>query len=555
MAVQLIDPNQALSRLGTLKSGRSGFDGFFEEIRKVTFPGASEFTSQPIRGAKLHKDVFDGSGEMAAEMLASALFGMATNPATKWLGIRPQDRDLLDDEEIALWYEDATLRMLAMFNNPATAFATQQFLKLQNFVSFGTAPQFIAERPGGVPLFQTAALTECFIDDGDDGKVDTVYRLYTRTPRQLAQKFKTGLPVKILEKALDPKRMDENVEILHVVEPRHKREAGRIDGLNKPWREAYIVVADKHLIGEGGFDENPWVCPRMNPRPGEVYGRGRGMTAHADTKMLQRSMKSTIRAAEKRTDPPTQVFDDGVMSPIAMTAGAINVIRADLAQFPGGAIRAIDTGADPIIGEEFNGSIRHRIDRAYWLPILQAFTDPKMTATQVLKLDEQTLRFIGPILGRMQSEDLGPMAARVFPIMLRGGQFLPVPAAMENTQWEVEYVSPIAKAQRLEEARGLAETFDLLAPMLNTHPEGWDNLDVDAAFRATAELRSVPKNLLRGKAAVKQIRDARAQAATAAEQSQALTTGAPAAAKMISALSQAGAQAGAGGQPDQQAAA
>lgn len=540
-----IDPEKALQRLGALRSGKSGFDALFEEIRKVTYPTSTEFTSTMVRGSKLHKDIFDGSGELSAEMLASALFGMATNPATKWMGLVPRNRDLLNDADVAAWMEHASSRMLTMFNSPRTNFSTQQFLKLQNFVSYGTAPQFIAELPGGVPLFQTAALAECYIAEGEDGRVNAVYRVYKRTAAQAYEKFQNLLPADAVAKALNPKRMDDEIEILHLVEPRPDAPQGRRDNLSKPIREAFIAIKEKHLIRESGFDEMPWVCPRMNPRPGESYGRGRGMTAHADTKMLQRNVKATIRGVEKRVDPPIQVPSDGVMSPLRMTPSGVNVVRAEFMQYAGGGIRAVETGADPSLGESFSESIRKRIDRAYWLPILEAFTDPKMTATQVLKLDEQTLRFIGPILGRMHSEDLGPMVERVFPIMLRGGQFLPPPPALEGESIEVEFVSPIAKAQRLEEARGLAETVELMAPIITAKPETLDNLDPDKAFRGVADLRGVPSAWLRSADAVAQIRDARAQQAQQSQAMQTATDGAPAAAKLISAVAQAANQNGA----------
>jgi len=530
-----VDPKMKIARLENMKPARSVFDGHWEEVRKVTYPTASEFTSQTVRGAKLHKDIFDGSGELAAEQLAAALFGMVTNPATKWFGIAPINRDLLDDEYTAYWCEDSTRRMLSMFNSARTNFAPQQLLKLQNYASFGTGPQFIAEKPNGLPLFQTAALVECYIAENDDGMVDTVYRHYKRTAFQAFARFGQRLPAKIIDMARDPKKMDQTVELLHVVEPRMERDAQMADTLNMKFAEYYICIDGKELLSESGFEENPWVCPRMNPRPGEVYGRGRGMTALADNKMLQRAMKATIRAAEKRTDPPIQVPDDGVMSPLQMTTSGINVVRADLMKFPGGGIRAIETGADPQVGEAFAESIRQRIDAAFWLPILQAFTDPKMTATQVLKLDEQTLRFIGPIIGRLQSEDLGPMIDRVFGIMLRGGQFLPPPPALAGERLEVEYVSPIAKAQRLEEARGLAETFEILAPILGPDDETWDILDKDKAFRLVADLRGVPADVLRPMKAVAERRQGRAEAQRQAQMSEAISNEGPAIAKLMQA--------------------
>jgi hypothetical protein len=44
-----------------------------------------------------------------------------------------------------------------------------------------------------------------------------------------------------------------------------------------------------------------------------------------------------------------------------------------------------------------------------------------MTATEVMQRTEERMRLLGPILGRMEAELLGPIITRVFGIMLRQG--------------------------------------------------------------------------------------------------------------------------------------
>jgi hypothetical protein len=58
------------------------------------------------------------------------------------------------------------------------------------------------------------------------------------------------------------------------------------------------------------------------------------------------------------------------------------------------------------------------------------------------------MRLLGPILGRMEAELLGPIISRVFGILSRAGVFPEQPPELDGVEWRVEYVSPIALAQR-----------------------------------------------------------------------------------------------------------
>jgi hypothetical protein len=85
---------------------------------------------------------------------------------------------------------------------------------------------------------------------------------------------------------------------------------------------------------------------------------------------------------------------------------------------------------------------------AFYVDQLQFSGDAKMTATEVVQRTEERMRLLGPILGRMESELLGPIITRVFGIMLRQGAFLPQPEELDGVDWRVEYTSPLSLAQR-----------------------------------------------------------------------------------------------------------
>ena len=511
---------KALIDRGTeLEAKRSTFDSHFSQVRQVIYPTGEHFIERGTPGAKAHTEVLDNTAEMANEFMAAGFIGVMSNPATKWFKLKTQNEDLNRDPEVATWLEDATNRMLARFNSPKAGFATQQYSKYLDLGAYGTGAMFIEDIPGFGPLFRTRPLKEIFVAEGDNGIVDTVYRKFQLTARQAVQKYGDEAGPKTIEKANDIKKQDEFVDFLHAVFPRSDAQPDRLDGPNRPIASIHVNVWEKMITRNSGFFEMPAVVPRLPKRADEVYGRGRGMVALADTRMLQRAMRSTIKAQEKSIDPSIIVPDDGMMSPMRLGTGGITHVRADLL-VRGAGPRAFNSNARPDLGEDFMNGIRTRIETAFFKQILQTLQDPRMTATQVLKIAEEALRVLGPTLGRLQTEDLGPMIDRVFAIMLRANMLLPVPAVLSGVDLEIEYLSAVAQAQRLSEASAIGNTLDIIAPIRATNPDIDDNFDADKVFRHVASLLGWPLDTLLSTAQVTKLRRARAETQAAEVQKQ-----------------------------------
>ena len=531
-----VDVKAIIQRADAMKSARSVWEGHWQEIRDIAYAAGVPFTGTETPGQKSRSQILDGTSEMAGELLAAALQGMLTNPANTWFALRVQDERLMERREVAMWLQDATDVMLRVFASPRAGFSPNQHEKYLSLVNYGTGAMFIADRPGIGPVFLTRGLDELYMEEGPDGTINRVYRRWKMPSRAAVQEFGEDAGPKVIERARRDNPADEKVELLHCVEPRIGAAPGHLGAKNMPIASVTINVTDKHVIRESGFEEWPWATPRWSRRPGEIYGRGPGARALSDGKMLQRVMKATIRAAEKAVNPPLQVADDGVLSPVRLNSGGITHVRADMMRFPGGGIRPVESAARPDIGEDFCQQIRDRIAAAYHNNLLQQFRDPRMTATQSIQIAEETLRILGPVLGRLQIEDLGPMIDRTFAILFRRGAFLPTPQILEGQDLVVEYMSPMAKAQKLSDARGIAQTMELMAPLIGGQPEILDNVDGDRTFRHVASVFDWPQDTMRAADAVLGIRQSRNEAAAAEQERQATIEGAEAVAQVAPAL-------------------
>lgn len=499
-----------IARADRMRSARSTFDAHWQEVRDVIIPLAASVTGREAPGQKAHGAVLDSTGEQANEMLAAALVSILTPDTVDWFTLSVADDDAANsDRDVALWLETAAARMLAVFRSPRSGFGTAQHEKMLDVCSFGTAGMFIADRPGVGIRFTTIPLRQLLLEEDADGRVDTVYRDFELTARQAVGRWGNAAGPRVIEAAVNPKHAERPFRFVHGVEPR----TGRIEGKGRkglPFRSIYVSVSDQEVIDEGGFHELPYVAPRWMKRGDEVYGRGCGMKALADVKMLQRSMKVTIKGVEKMIDPPLMVADDGILSPVRVNPSGLNYYRSGTYSID--PIKPLLTGGRPDLGEEFMAGIRGRIDNAFMKPLIQMIRRDRMTATEVLQVVEEGQRVLGPYLGRLKSEDLGPMIERVFSIMLRAGAFPPMPQALGGRDVVIEYVSPAVRQQRLTRARALAQLSEITGPLLSMHPELADNLDGDKAYRDTADVIGLPKDWLRPVESVQQMRQARQQA-------------------------------------------
>ena len=134
-----------------------------------------------------------------------------------------------------------------------------------------------------------------------------------------------------------------------------------------------------------------------------------------------------------------------------------------------------------------------------------------MTATEVQVRYELMQRLLGPTLGRFQSEFLNPLIDRVFGIMFRAGAFREPPEIMGGQQIDVEFIGPLARSQRMEEATAVERLYQLAMEIGQADPSVLDLINNDVAIRMRATLLGVPKSVLRGEDEVEELRQQRAE--------------------------------------------
>ena len=493
-----------MARFDRLKTGRQNWETHWQEVADYMQPRKADVTKTRSKGDKRTEQIFDSSPIQAVELLAASLHGMLTNPSTPWFSLRYKDEGLDADDEAKLWLEGVTETMYTAFNR--SNFQQEIFELYHDLITFGTAAMFIEEDQSDLLKFSTRHINEIYITENDKGRIDTVYRRFKITLRAAAQQFGTNLSEEAKTKVeKDP--FDE-IDILHAVYPRIEFDPTKKNKENMEFESVYLEYKNGNELSVGGFVEFPFVVPRYLKASHEIYGRSPAMTALPDVKMLNEMSKTTIKAAQKQVDPPLLVPDDGFLLPVRTVPGGLNFYRSGTRD----RIEPLNIGANNPLGLNMEEQRRNSIREVFYVNQLMLQQGPQMTATEVIQRNEEKMRLLGPVLGRLQSELLKPMIDRCFAILLRNNQFAQAPEFLSGQDIEIEYVSPLAKAQKSTELISITRAIEILGSLANVAPV-FDYINFDALVKHIADLVGVPQKVLKLQSQVNAEREQQAELA------------------------------------------
>lgn len=553
-----------LARWADLQTERRTRDVLHQEIADLVDPFGSDLILRPetVEGVRQTAKLFDSTALQSASLLAASLHGTMTPSTQPWLSLRMRDEALNDDKAVTDWLEEVARRIHLALRQ--SNFNTSVHEMYQQLVIPATAPLYAEEQPitasgqfGGF-RFQALAWGEYAVSEDAQGRVDTCYHGVRMRRRTVVEGATPGgrwpravLPDGFRDTAA--RKPDERVEVLHAVEPRAAYGPGRRRAQALPWASCYVLVADRLLLDEGGYHEFPYMVPRWSKKSNRTYGDGPSHLALPDVKTLNAAKEYLLKSAPLSMFPPTLERDDAVLGDLDLTPVGRNVVSgqgpiADMLGF-------LEPRTRVDLTQLVLGDLRQAIKEMYFIPQLQLQDGPAMTATEVQVRWELMQRFLGPTVGRLESEFLNPLVERCFGVMARAGALPPVPEALRQpgmaADIDIEYEGPLARAQRTIEltAQDRVLQFAMAIDAANPAAHTMDVLDLDAMLRDRATITGLPSKILRAAEAVavfRQQRDRAAQMAAQVQQGATIAKAAGDAAPMVKEL-QAAATGGANG--------
>jgi hypothetical protein len=511
-----MDADRYIARLGQLKSKRSTYEQDWRDCFDMTFPvRGTGFSGEVVDSANARSKTaarLDSTGTDSARTLAAALMSGMTPANSRWFGLdvgneSTEERRWLDGSADIVWQ-----------NIHAANFDAAGFECCLDMVPAGWFVLFtdINKQAGGGYAFEQWPISECFISSTrQDGRVDTIYRPYKLSSSQCVKEFgEANVSDKVRE--LADKKPDEMVEMLRVIQPREGYKEGAQLSKNLPFASCDIEMQGKKVVREMGFHEFPCAVPRWTLIPQSPYAIGPAFDALPD--MLE--LNELVRMEKANIDMATAgmwiAVDDGVLNPKTVKVGARKVIVANDIN----SMKELKSGADFNVTFTAKDKLQAQIRKVFMADQLQPQDGPTMTATEVHVRVGMIRQLLGPIYGRLQSEYLQMLIERCFGLALRAGALGQPPDTLMNRTFHVKYISPLARAQKLEDVVAMDRQEASMGAKVQLYPEHADIYDWEEADRRRAQYLGVPGDLMRTPEQIKVIRDQRAEAQAQAQQAQ-----------------------------------
>lgn len=477
-----------------LDADRSTWKMHQAEIADVIRPLRSEIRGYlPVEGQKRMQQVYDATAINANQNLGAGLYGSASNPADVWMMIGTDDPEFNDWPGAREYLDTISLRTLASFGPSYCNFYSEVFSLYLDLGASGTAIFYDEQKPDLSGFIEkTMAHSECVFDLGADGMADTMYRRWRMNVSQAAKMFgKDRLSTKLQDKLNSSTGSQEKYEFLHVVAPNEDFREGGV--AEKAWVSIYAEVESKQRLTEPtrGYHEFPFFVPRWEVASGEKYGRGPGELALPDVRSLNVMAKANLKAGERQGDPPWGAASEGTFQAVRLRPGQITY--GAISQRGDQLVKPLLEGGGVPFSLEIQKDLRQAVKDAFYFSLLQTIGRTGMTATEVMEMNEERMRMMGPYLGRIYVEFLQRLVARRFRALSRiAGVMPPPPAAMGGRPLQVQFVSPLALAQKSARASGALRAAQALTQVAEFDQSVMDNFNGDAYARIVAEGFGVP---------------------------------------------------------------
>lgn len=535
---------------------------YFLPIENSTWFGSTPYDRLAAGPAITQSEryLYDSTALSALDRIGAGMESLVTPQSEMWHTLSNDDLFVTEpSENDAAWYELVTKKLFQCRYDARSGFVVGNQRAIRGVIAFGTSYLYIEEGFGGVDRdqrrtpfnYQHIPQSQGYVDVNSQGEHDTFYRRFSRTARQLVEKFGDAVSDKVKDAARETSKQDTVFEIIHAVQPRTESGGRRNIARKAPYASYWVEVEGKHLIGESGFYEFPFAVYSWLRNDNSPYSESLAMLALPDVMGLNVMRKSAMTAWQQWVRPPLAVAHDGVMNRPNLNSGAINPGAID--ENGRLKIQPILTSQNPGFAKDLIETERNTVREVMLNNLFQILIqNPQMTATEAMLRANEKGELLGPAGSNIQAA-LSRMVDREIGILQRKGAFddgasLEVPDSIANRPFGVKFTSPLDKLRQQKEASGILLAYQAAGQMASVRqdPSIFDNFDDDRALKIIADANGAPASIRRTQEEVAELRQQRAEAAAQAANMQAAQAMAKTAKDGVPALAQAAQLAGGG---------
>jgi hypothetical protein len=452
------------------------------------------------------------------------MFSSMLRPTDKqWFYLRPT-QELAEDNEALRWVEWATQVQTRAMYDPEANFVRAMKEADHDFAAFGQAVISVElnKRKSSL-LYRTWHLRDVAWCEGPEGKIDTVYRNFMQTAKNLTRLFPDKCHANVVK--LAEKEPYKEIKCRHVVIPSDQYNGGK-DAKGKdyrfPFMSVYYDCENMHIMEEVPSRTLKYVIPRWQTVPGSQYAYSPAtVAALPDARLIQAMTLTLLEAGEKAANPPMLAVQEAIRSDISIFAGGITWVDGEYDGKLEEVLRPLsqDTSGLPL-GVEMQRDIRMSIAEAFYLNKINLPPPTKeMTAFETSQRVSEYVRQALPLFEPMEQENNAATCEMTFDELFYNGAFGSpdmIPESLRGSELNFTFESPLSVARESQQANKFVETKALLLEAAALDPTSIKIMDVQVALRDA--LKSVtPTKWIRSEREMAQIQEQDAQTQQAAQ--------------------------------------
>ena len=505
------------------------------QVVEYMLPAQGRFenlTGNTRRPKRSRAKIINGTATRCVRVAAAGLSSHMTSKSRPWFNLTTPDPAIGQLQHVKVWLDQVTLII-------QSTLAKSNFYKAMpvcytSDLAFGVAAMLVVAHEDEVARFHPLPIGSYAIGVDEHGKVDSLWRCFQMTARNIVAKYgrmlpngqrvpdEDTMPVAVVQAFRQSPDQTFTIESLFEPNPDAKPGLGPL-GMQaehlRPWREVTWIAGQgaesKHgILRQGGHYEAPFVCIRFNPVGDDCYSDAPGTDALGDIKQLQYLEGQKLKLIDLTAEPPVSIPDTMRNLGASLSPRARNYLPMTQ---NGAKIEATYTPQPQAIREvreeirEVEGRIEDQFFYNLFMMLESLGDQTGRTAMEIAARQDEKAAVLGPTLEIVTDEGLDPVVVRTYRLLERAGRIPEPPPELATMPIKIEYTSILAQAMKAAGVSGIERTASFMASMAAVDPNIVDRFDADAAVREYNDRTGAPAVILRGDEAVDAIRQAKAQ--------------------------------------------
>lgn len=530
---------------GELRTERTTFRNNWRDLSEFILPRRGRFFVTDVNeGERKNTSIIDSTGTMASRTLASGMMTGVTSPARPWFKMETDDKELNKAAAVRSYFSDVedNMRNIFLKSNLYNILPTLY----GDMGTFATGCIFMEKDEEDVVRFTSFPVGSYMLSNDKKGRARVFFREFQMSVRQIVEKFGIIDPNKpelvdfknitrVVQDHYENDQLEIMIDINHLVLSNEDYDPRRPESKYKKFKSVYYERglsqtsthagfannnAEDKFLSEKGYDFFPALAVRWEVEGEDTYGTNSpGMICIGDVKQLQLGERRIAEAIDQKVKP-------SMTGPTALKNAKASILPGDITYLDErdgvkGFRRLFEIDFDIRELEQKQDQIRQRISKAYYedLFLMLANTNRRqITATEVEERHEEKLLALGPVLERINQDLLDPLIENTYAIMEEEGLLPETPEELEGLDYNIEYISIMAQAQKLAGIGNIERLFGFVGQVAALDPIMARKVNVEEAIEKYGDLVGVPPNLIVSKEEMEAFRQQQAEAEQAEQQ-------------------------------------